>query len=51
MILTLVDAPQPPLRIFFGDGQLALATADYEARLKTWREWEPVSIAAQGHQS
>ncbi len=27
---------------------LATVTADYQSRLGTWREWEPVSIAAQG---
>jgi NAD(P)-dependent dehydrogenase (short-subunit alcohol dehydrogenase family) len=47
-ILAVVDAEHPPRRIFFGDGPLAIATADYESRLATWREWEPVSIAAQG---
>ncbi|MDO8212090.1 SDR family oxidoreductase [Conexibacter sp. CPCC 206217] len=47
-ILQLVDAEQPPLRIFFGDGPLAIATRDYESRLATWREWEPLSIAAHG---
>ncbi len=47
-ILKVVDADRPPLRIFFGDGPLALATADYESRLALWREWEPVSIAAHG---
>jgi NAD(P)-dependent dehydrogenase (short-subunit alcohol dehydrogenase family) len=47
-ILTIVDADEPPLRVFFGDGPLATATADYEARLATWRAWEPLSIAAQG---
>jgi hypothetical protein len=47
-ILEVVDAESPPRRIFFGDGPLATATADYESRLATWREWEPVSIAAQG---
>ena len=25
-----------------------IATADYESRLATWREWQPVSAAAQG---
>jgi NAD(P)-dependent dehydrogenase (short-subunit alcohol dehydrogenase family) len=49
-ILEVVDADDPPLRIFFGDGPLAIAEADYESRLATWRKWEPVSIAAQGHQ-
>jgi NAD(P)-dependent dehydrogenase (short-subunit alcohol dehydrogenase family) len=49
-VLTLVDSDDPPLRIFFGDGPLAIATADYESRLETWRKWEPLSIAAHGHQ-
>ena len=47
-VLKVVDAENPPLRIFFGDGPLAIATRDYESRLATWREWEPVSVAAQG---
>jgi NAD(P)-dependent dehydrogenase (short-subunit alcohol dehydrogenase family) len=47
-VLTIVDAEEPPLRVFFGDGPLAIATADYESRLATWRQWEPVSIAAGG---
>jgi NAD(P)-dependent dehydrogenase (short-subunit alcohol dehydrogenase family) len=49
-VLRIVDAETPPLRVFFGDGPLAVATADYESRLATWREWEPLSIAAHGHQ-
>jgi NAD(P)-dependent dehydrogenase (short-subunit alcohol dehydrogenase family) len=47
-VLKLVDADQPPLRVFFGDGPLALATADYEQRLETWRAWEWLSLEAQG---
>lgn len=47
-ILAIVDAEKPPLRVFFGNGPLALATADYESRLALWREWEPLSIAAHG---
>ncbi|HYH24645.1 MAG TPA: SDR family oxidoreductase [Blastococcus sp.] len=47
-VLAVVDAENPPLRIFFGDGPLAMATRDYESRLATWREWEHVSIAAHG---
>jgi NAD(P)-dependent dehydrogenase (short-subunit alcohol dehydrogenase family) len=47
-VLKVVDAENPPLRIFFGDGPLAIATCDYESRLATWREWEPVSVAAHG---
>ena len=47
-VLALVDAPDPPLRVFFGDGPLAMASADYEQRLATWSAWEPLSIAAHG---
>jgi len=47
-VLTVVDAENPPLRVFLGDGPLAIATADYESRLATWRQWEPVSVAAHG---
>jgi NAD(P)-dependent dehydrogenase (short-subunit alcohol dehydrogenase family) len=47
-VLTIVDAENPPLRIFFGDGPLEIATRDYESRLATWREWESVSVAAHG---
>jgi NAD(P)-dependent dehydrogenase (short-subunit alcohol dehydrogenase family) len=47
-VLKVVDAENPPLRIFFGESPLATATKDYESRLATWREWQPVSIAAHG---
>jgi NAD(P)-dependent dehydrogenase (short-subunit alcohol dehydrogenase family) len=49
-ILKVVDADQPPLRIFFGKVPLGVATADYESRLATWNDWQPVSIEAQGSQ-
>ncbi|GAC1392504.1 MAG: SDR family oxidoreductase [Ktedonobacteraceae bacterium] len=47
-ILKVVDAEQPPLRVFFGESPLGTATQDYESRLATWNEWQPVSIEAQG---
>jgi NAD(P)-dependent dehydrogenase (short-subunit alcohol dehydrogenase family) len=47
-VLKIVDAENPPLRIFFGEGPLGIATTDYESRLATWNEWQPVSIEAQG---
>ena len=47
-VLEIVDAERPPLRVFFGEAPLGIATADYESRLATWREWEQVSIAAHG---
>jgi NAD(P)-dependent dehydrogenase (short-subunit alcohol dehydrogenase family) len=50
-VLKVVDAENPPLRIFFGDGPLAIATKDYESRLAEWRAWEPVSVAAHAHQA
>jgi NAD(P)-dependent dehydrogenase (short-subunit alcohol dehydrogenase family) len=47
-ILTLVDAENPPLRLFLGESPLGIATADYDSRLALWREWQPVAVAAQG---
>ena len=47
-VLRLVDAPNPPLRLFLGEAPLGIATADYESRLATWRKWQPVAAAAQG---
>ncbi|SDN92450.1 NADP-dependent 3-hydroxy acid dehydrogenase YdfG [Cryobacterium flavum] len=47
-ILKVVDAQKPPLRIFFGKAPLGIATKDYESRLATWNEWQPVSIEAHG---
>ncbi|MEO7744835.1 MAG: SDR family oxidoreductase [Actinomycetota bacterium] len=47
-ILQVVDADEPPLRIFFGQAPLDIATADYEQRLATWKQWQPVSLAAHG---
>jgi NAD(P)-dependent dehydrogenase (short-subunit alcohol dehydrogenase family) len=47
-VLKIVDAAEPPLRVFFGELPLQLAKADYENRVKTWEEWQPVSVEAQG---
>src|SRR6185437_1581169 len=47
-MLTLVDTPDPPLRLFLGEAPLGIATADYESRLAAWRAWQPVAAAAQG---
>lgn len=47
-ILKVVDAEQPPLRVFFGELPLSIAKADYESRLKLWEEWQPVAVLAQG---
>ncbi|WP_405867154.1 SDR family NAD(P)-dependent oxidoreductase [Streptomyces sp. NBC_01515] len=42
-ILTVVDAEQPPLRIFFGQGPLERITKEYQARLDEWRNWDEVA--------
>jgi NAD(P)-dependent dehydrogenase (short-subunit alcohol dehydrogenase family) len=47
-ILRVVDAAEPPLRIFLGAGNLQLVRRTYEGRLATWAEWDPVASAAQG---
>jgi NAD(P)-dependent dehydrogenase (short-subunit alcohol dehydrogenase family) len=47
-VLKVVDADEPPLRVFFGDAPLGLAKADYEQRLRTWEQWQPVAELAQG---
>jgi NAD(P)-dependent dehydrogenase (short-subunit alcohol dehydrogenase family) len=47
-ILRVVDADEPPLRVFFGAAPLPIATADYESRLKTWNDWQDVALLAQG---
>jgi hypothetical protein len=46
--MRVVDADPPPLRVFFGAAPLGIAESDYENRLSTWREWQPVAELAQG---
>ena len=36
---------------FFGSAPLGIAEQDYEGRLATWREWQPVAEIAQGNGS
>jgi NAD(P)-dependent dehydrogenase (short-subunit alcohol dehydrogenase family) len=47
-VLRVVDTDEPPLRVFFGKDPLDFAVKDYESRLRTWREWNALSIAAYG---
>jgi NAD(P)-dependent dehydrogenase (short-subunit alcohol dehydrogenase family) len=47
-IMRVVDADEPPLRAFFGSRPLGIAEKDYESRLATWRQWQPVAEIAQG---
>jgi NAD(P)-dependent dehydrogenase (short-subunit alcohol dehydrogenase family) len=48
-ILKLVDAEDPPLRIFFGTAGLPLTKAEYERRITTWEQWNDVATLAQGN--
>jgi NAD(P)-dependent dehydrogenase (short-subunit alcohol dehydrogenase family) len=47
-ILELVDAEEPPLRVFFGSGTLDMIRAEYEQRLENWERWDALANAAQG---
>jgi NAD(P)-dependent dehydrogenase (short-subunit alcohol dehydrogenase family) len=47
-ILKVVDAAEPPLRIFFGSGGLPMTRAEYAGRIETWEQWNELSLEAQG---
>jgi NAD(P)-dependent dehydrogenase (short-subunit alcohol dehydrogenase family) len=47
-LMKVIDAEEPPLRVFFGASPLATAKADYDSRLRNWEQWQPVAELAQG---
>jgi NAD(P)-dependent dehydrogenase (short-subunit alcohol dehydrogenase family) len=47
-ILELVDADEPPLRVFFGTGTLDMIKAEYARRIENWEQWDHLAVAAQG---
>ena len=47
-ILKVVDAKDPPLRVFFGTVGLPMTKAEYARRLETWEAWNDVATEAQG---
>jgi NAD(P)-dependent dehydrogenase (short-subunit alcohol dehydrogenase family) len=47
-ILELVDAENPPLRVFFGIGPLDIIRTEYASRLATWEQWNDLSERAHG---
>jgi NAD(P)-dependent dehydrogenase (short-subunit alcohol dehydrogenase family) len=47
-IFAVVDAEEPPLRIFLGRTPQALAKQTYADRIAEWDAWEAVSVAAFG---
>ena len=44
----LVDAENPPLRLFLGNHNLPQVRAAYADRLAVWESWQPIADAAQG---
>ena len=47
-ILALVDAVDPPRRVFLGRYAFDWAKGEYAGRLAEWERWQPVAIAAHG---
>ncbi|WP_369254343.1 SDR family oxidoreductase [Streptomyces sp. R35] len=47
-LLHIVDAENPPLRVFFGTEPIEVVEPLYAQRLKTWNDWQHVSRIAQG---
>jgi NAD(P)-dependent dehydrogenase (short-subunit alcohol dehydrogenase family) len=47
-IVKLVDAKNPPLRLFLGKVALPWVKQVYDQRLSTWEAWSDVSAAAHG---
>ena len=47
-LFAVVDAAQPPLRLFLGRHNLPTVRDTYAQRLAVWEEWETVANAAQG---
>jgi NAD(P)-dependent dehydrogenase (short-subunit alcohol dehydrogenase family) len=47
-LLKIVDSENPPLRVLFGLGFYQLLQRTYADRLRTWSDWEDLSLEAQG---
>ena len=47
-ILKVVDAEEPPLRVFFGVGLLDQIKGEYAKRIETWEQWDDVAVSAHG---
>lgn len=47
-LLKIVDSDNPPLRVLFGRGFHEKLRHVYADRLKTWDDWEHLSVAAHG---
>jgi NAD(P)-dependent dehydrogenase (short-subunit alcohol dehydrogenase family) len=49
VLLKIVDADNPPLRILFGQGFYPMIQQAYADRLKTWDDWQDLSAEAHGN--
>lgn len=47
-MLAIVDAPEPPLRVFFGDVGLPMIRQEYANRIAEWEKWDWVADLSQG---
>lgn len=47
-MLAIVDAPEPPLRVFFGDVGLPMIRKEYANRLAEWEKWDHIATLSQG---
>ncbi|MEU6236325.1 SDR family NAD(P)-dependent oxidoreductase [Kitasatospora sp. NPDC047058] len=47
-LLKVVDAGDPPLRVFFGNENNQLVQQVYADRLQTWEEWQDLAFEAHG---
>jgi NAD(P)-dependent dehydrogenase (short-subunit alcohol dehydrogenase family) len=47
-ILEVVDADEPPLRVFFGAGTLDMIRGEYERRMENWERWDDLANRAHG---
>jgi len=45
-LLKLVDSENPPLRVFFGAEGYLIVQQVYANRLKTWADWQDLSVQA-----
>jgi NAD(P)-dependent dehydrogenase (short-subunit alcohol dehydrogenase family) len=47
-MLAVVDAEEPPLRVFFGDVGLPMIRQEYANRMATWEKWDHLALMSQG---
>ena len=50
-LFRIVDADEPPLRVFFGDAGLPMAKREYAERIATWEAWNDVALEARARPS